>query len=214
MQRQRMYHLLTLLQLSFGTLHKPGLRAGGIVIAGPRETPAKLRNLAGRFIDRDDIAGLDLLLDEALDDLVAQIVVRLHVRGFHRHLAHLLTRTRRRPIDLYLHHLALDDFRFLLDAQSDAFAECLRERFGFVHLQRVNLRAGHTGEWCFVAKGLCHANGDSRFTRARFTGQQNTATGYFSIPDHLHHDTGRTAGLLLAHHTLGNGPCLQHIVQP
>ena len=48
-------------------IYSPGLSSGCVVISCPGEGSTKLRDLSGGFVDRDDVASLNLFLDDGLD---------------------------------------------------------------------------------------------------------------------------------------------------
>mmetsp|Transcript_13014 Transcript_13014/g.50886 ORF Transcript_13014/g.50886 Transcript_13014/m.50886 type:complete len:477 (-) Transcript_13014:125-1555(-) len=207
-------NLLSLLKLALGALHEFGLRAHGVVVAAPGERPAQLGDPAAHLIDRDDVAGADLLLVQGLDHLLPEVVHRLHLRRLQRELAHLRRRAgRRRPVDLDLDNLALDDLRLLLDLDADRLAERLGQGLGLGHLHREDLRAGHHGEGRLLAEGFGHAHRDGGLAGAGLSREEDSAAGDLTVADHLQDHARSFTRVDLAHHSLRHLPGLERIVE-
>ncbi len=100
-QRDGVDNLFALLELTLGGLHKARLRAHRVVVAAPREAPAKLRNAASGLVNGDHVTLGHLLLGEGLDHLGTKIVHGLHLSRLERELPNLALRA---PILLNNYH--------------------------------------------------------------------------------------------------------------
>mmetsp|Transcript_3864 Transcript_3864/g.17004 ORF Transcript_3864/g.17004 Transcript_3864/m.17004 type:complete len:483 (-) Transcript_3864:42-1490(-) len=207
-------NLLSLLKLALGALHEFGLRTHGVVVAAPGERPAQLGDPAADLIDRDDVAGADLLLVQGFDHLLPEVIHRLHLRCLQRELAHLWRRAgRRRPVDLDLDNLALDDLRLLLDLDADRLAERLGQGLGLGHLHREDLRAGHHGKGRLLAEGFGHAHRDGGLAGAGLPREEDRAAGDLTVANHLQDHARSFTRVDLAHHSLRHLPGLERIVE-
>lgn len=205
-----MHHLLPFLELPIGTLHELHLRPHSIKIPRPRKRPSKLRDLPGRLIDGDHVAAGHFLLPQLLNHLRPQVIHSLHLRRLQRQLPRLRRGTgHRRPIDLDLNDLALDDLGLLLDPHADGLAERLGEGFGLRHLEGEELAAGDHRERGLEAEGLRHAHGDGGLAGSRLAGDEDGAAGDLAVFYHLEDDSGCLAGGGLADHAFGDVSGLQ-----
>ena len=77
-ERDDVHHLLALLQLALGALHEFGVGAHGVVVARAGERAAKDGDAAGRLVNSNHVARLALLLRQAVNHLLAEVV---HLSG-------------------------------------------------------------------------------------------------------------------------------------
>mmetsp|Transcript_63497 Transcript_63497/g.104886 ORF Transcript_63497/g.104886 Transcript_63497/m.104886 type:complete len:358 (+) Transcript_63497:961-2034(+) len=217
MQRDGVHDFFAFLQLPLGALHEPRIGAHRIKVLRPREGAAQFGDLATGLINGNDVPSSDFVFGQGLDHLLPQIVHRLHFGGLQNHAAGL---SRGRIIgvccwalDLDLHDFALHNFRLFFNADTDRPAECLSQGLGLAHLQRKDLTAREHCERHVVAQGLCASHGDGSLTCSRGPCQQHGTPCNRPVPDHLHHDSRRTACGKLPHHPLAALLGLKHIVQ-
>lgn len=104
-----------LLQFTLGALDESGLWSLVVEITWPRERFSKLWDLSRSFVDSDDVASHDLLLLDALNHLVTQIIDSLHLRRLESDLACLVAALDG-LVDLDFDDFTFDDFGLLSDS--------------------------------------------------------------------------------------------------
>ena len=108
------HNLLSLLELTLGALNVSGLRTLVVEVTGARERATKLGDLATGLVNRDDVAGHDLLLLDGLNHLDTEVEHGLHLSSLERDLAGLGT-TLGGFVNLDLDDLTLNELSLFSD---------------------------------------------------------------------------------------------------
>lgn len=155
-QAHGMHDLAALLNLALGTLNKSCIRPHSIVIPTPREATTKLGDPSRSLVDCDNVPSKNFVLGERVDHFVSEVVDGLHVGGLNGQATRFGCASER-AVDLEFDNLALDNFCFFFNTDTDGAAKCLGESLSFGEGQGEDLGGGDGGERNVRAKTLCHA---------------------------------------------------------
>nr|POF17610.1 hypothetical protein CFP56_13024 [Quercus suber] len=202
-ERHGVHRLPSHLQLAVRALDELRVRAHGVVVTAAGVASAQLGDAPARLVDRDDVARHDFLLGHAIDHARPHVVQGLHVGRLERELPALVV-PRHRPVDLDLHHLALDDLAFLAYPHPDALSERLFQRLRLAHLQAEDLRGRQHREGHIIAKPFAHADRDRRLARAGRARDEHRPSRDLTLLDHLQNHARRFARFRLSHQAVSH----------